>query len=294
MLPAETANLLGIGAVLGKEFELRTVAHLADLNSDAASERLAEAQRRHFVWIQQDTGRCLFVHDKIRMALLSRLEVEHRRGIHRRAANYFRRVAPENVFDLAYHFDAAGESECALPFALEAAERARKQHSLEVAEQQYQIASRGLESASDAMQFSAAEGLGEVLMLRGRYDKAELCLKAAVGLASGRQQRARITGKLGELALKRGQVEEATQSFEAALRLLGFVVPRRVWAFALWLVGEVFVQLLHSLFPRMLVHRRRRGASQATALGLRFFSRLCMATGSRAAKSTCCGRTCED
>ena len=49
----------------------------------------------------------------------------------------------EAMFDIAVHYDAAGQSEQALPFASAAASRAHRQFSLETAEHQYRIAERG-------------------------------------------------------------------------------------------------------------------------------------------------------
>ena len=50
-----------------------------------------------------------------------------------------------NWYDVAFHFDAAGRSELAFPYALASAEHARTQFSLEVAEQQFRIAERGVD-----------------------------------------------------------------------------------------------------------------------------------------------------
>ena len=55
------------------------------------------------------------------------------------------------VFDLAYFFDAAGETERAFPFALCAAEQAREQNALEVAEQQFRSALNGAAKLSAGM-----------------------------------------------------------------------------------------------------------------------------------------------
>ena len=159
--------------------------------------------------------------------------------------------------------------------ALQAACQARSQHSLEVAEQQYRIADRGAHAADRATQYAIAEGLGDVLMLRGKYDEAaELFRRAGPLLRDGEFARAKIQGKIGELAFKRGDMESATLAFEDTLRLLGKSVPRRTPIFFLLLVWEVAVQALHTLFPAVFVHRRKRQPSPAELLGFRMFSRL--------------------
>src|SRR5262249_4686014 len=133
-LPAEVAKLLTAGSVLGKEFALEFAATLAGLPAAQAVRALDQARQRHIVWARESDTRCIFLHDKLRQTLLQRLKAPERQELHRRAAVYLEEQAADHVFDLAYHFDAAGQSERALPYALAAAGQARTQHALEIAE----------------------------------------------------------------------------------------------------------------------------------------------------------------
>jgi len=274
LLPQPTIDLLVMGAVLGKEFDLPLAAELVEQESSQAIAALEKARQRHYVWVRADGIRCAFVHDKIRAALLARLTSQRHRELHYRIAMSLQAEAPDRIFDLAYHFDAAGRSEQALQYALQAACQARSQHSLEVAEQQYRIADRGARSADRATQYAIAEGMGDVLMLRGEYDEAAELFHRGALLCDSEFARAKIQGKIGELDFKRGDMESATLAFEDTLRLLGRTVPRRTLLFVLLLAWEVAVQTLHTLLPRVFVHRRKRQPSPAELLGFRMFSRL--------------------
>ena len=226
LLPQTTIQLLSSGAVLGKEFDLSFAARLACQTPSQSIAALNEARSRHMIWVRANGFQCVFVHDKIREALLGRMPPKERTELHRRAAVYLQHHAPERVSELAYHFDAAGDSEQALAYALEAAQQARARHALEVAEQQYRIAERGAATAPPHTRFQIVEGLGDVLMLRGRYDAAEALFEQAAALAEGRVARAQICGKLGELSQKRGAIQRAIEYIEEALRSLGQIVPR--------------------------------------------------------------------
>ncbi|HYW81210.1 MAG TPA: ATP-binding protein, partial [Thermoguttaceae bacterium] len=274
LLPQRTISLLSVGAVLGKEFDLNTGAQLAQQEPFEAIDALDEARRRHLVWAGPDGSRCVFIHDKIRSTLLARLSEIERQGIHHHAALYLQQHAPERVSDLAYHFDAAGKSESALHYAMEAAAQARSQHALEVAAQQYRIAERGTQSADKALRYQILEGMGEVLMLRGRYREAAKVFEKASTLAEGSYAQAQVRGKLGELAFKRGNIEIAIRDFEAALRLLGRTVPRGTMLLIALLVREAAVQVLHTLFPTLFVHRHKHMPLEARRLELHLFSRL--------------------
>jgi len=277
LLPAATIDLLVVGAVLGKEFDVALASRLAGQTATAAAESAGVARERHFLWIGPDGAQGAFVHDKIRAALLTRLSAGDRQQLHLRIAQALQAEAPDRVFDLAYHFDAAGESRVALDYALRAAHQARLQHSLEVAEQQYRIAQRGAEQAPIPTQFAVAEGLGDVLMLRGRYGEAAQLFDRAALLAVSPLARAQIAGKLGELSFKRGDIESATLACEETLRLLGKRVPQNMLVLSLMLLYEVGVQVLHTLFPRWLTGRRRRLPSEGELLSYHMYSRLAYA-----------------
>lgn len=273
-LPGDVAALLEAGAILGKEFDLDLAAELAKLPPARAIAAVDEARRRHIVWARRGEARCAFVHDKLRQTLLERLGPSECEELHRRAAQHLEARDRGRVFELAYHFDAAGLSARALPYALEAAEKARAQHSLEVAEQQYRIAGRGAPTEDCLARLRIAEGLGDILMLGGRYDAAAQQFEAARELAEAPLDQAQVAGKLGELAFKRGDVKTATERIELALRQLGRRVPRWWFTFLLFGIWEVIVQFFHSLCPRWFLGRRGLENFAPERLALRMYSRL--------------------
>jgi signal transduction histidine kinase len=271
LLGAETRRLLAVGAVLGREFEIAVAAALGGVEPVEVARAVREASRRHLVW-NAEADRCSFVHDKIREALLDRLDAEQRRRLHEQTATLLEERSPTRFFDLAFHFDAAGQPERALPYALAAAEEARAQQSLELVEQQYRIAQRGA-GADDARRRHIAEELGRVLMLRGRYLEAEVELAEARRLAEDGASIARIDGILGELAFKRGDMAASSEALERAVRALGERMPTRWWA--LHVCWEVLVQAAHTLLPGRTGRRRVEESVVARdLLAARLYSRL--------------------
>ncbi len=69
LLPQPTIDLLVVGAVLGKEFDLPLAAEIAGQPASETAALLNKARERHFVWVQDDGVRCAFIHDRIRSAL---------------------------------------------------------------------------------------------------------------------------------------------------------------------------------------------------------------------------------
>jgi signal transduction histidine kinase len=272
LLPPDALRLMSVGAILGKAFELGRMAALAGNTPADVVRALDEPRRRHMLWA--DGSRYTFVHDKLREVLLDLLTPQERRELHRLAARAAAKSVPQDSFELAYHFDAAGEYQQALPYALAAAEQARQRFALETAELNYRIAERGAPGADAGTRFRISAGLGNVLMLRGRYEESRQQLERAQSLAHDRPEQARILGQLGELAFKRGDFGQANTYLEQSLKLLGRWVPPRgllTGASSLW---EILSQAGHTVAPRAFLARRPLEQGENDMLAIQLYSRL--------------------
>src|SRR5262249_34390759 len=131
----------------------------------------------------------------------------------------------------------------------------------------------GVPAEDEETRYRIAEGLGHVLMLRGRYPVAAQRFEAARLLAKDNFARAEIEGKLGELAFKQGDNRAACEATERSLRLLGRKVPSLSAVFPLRFLGEVLVRALPSLSPGLFLPRRGEGAD-TEFLAIRLYPRL--------------------
>ena len=222
-------------------------------------------------------------HDRILHSVLERMEGAARRRLHLRLAEVVQGTSgglseeevdalatgrgerePGNriprVYDLAYHFDAAGEQTRALAFALVAATQARAQYANDVAAQQYAIAQRNAVSAPANVRFRISRGRGEALLLLGRYDEADLELDNAMPLAGTGFDIADVGGLQGELASKRGRIAESIDHLRASLLQLGVRIPQTRLGVFWSLLKETTVHLIHRCFPWRL-HRRKPNAA---------------------------------
>lgn len=274
LLTSESLDLMSVGAMFGKEFNLSLLAELFEMSVERIDEALDEARSRHFIWSRSESGKCAFVHDKIREALLSRLEPEQTREWHHKIAILLQEKEPDRVFDLAYHFDAAGEIAKALPYAMAAAEQSLAQHALEIAEQQYLIAKRAESLVDKATWYAIMKGLGEVYMLRGRYDEARKALAEATLVAEGNYAIAQITGQLAELDFKQDKMDSAARAYEEALRRLGRSIPQKIVSIAFTLLRELIVQAAHTIFPSLFVGRYKHLPSKTKMLRIQLINRL--------------------
>jgi diguanylate cyclase (GGDEF)-like protein/PAS domain S-box-containing protein len=274
LLSADALEVLSVGAVLGKEFDIVTAVELAG-KAQSAPEILEEARARRLLWIDDRTGRCSFFHDKIRESLLARLDAGTRRGWHSRAADALLRRDLDGtaVFDLAYHLDAAGRHAACLPHALRAASLARAQHGLDSAVAHYRMALRGVSADDHAGRALIVEGLGDVLTLQGVYGEAREHFSEVLDLLPAQLDKARLDSKLGDLAFKQGDIPTARHHLEGGMARLGRPVPGSTVVLMLCLIWELLVQAAHTALPR-LTGRRSPEGREADFLAMRIHSRL--------------------
>src|SRR5262249_14885228 len=140
----------------------------------------------------------------------------------------------------------------------------------------YRVAERGAAQPEidAATRQEVAEGLGDVLMLRGDYNGAGKYFLLARELAASQVAQARIEGKLGVLAFKRAKVTDAEAALQRALLLRGRRVPARAASLFLATFGLILVQIAHTILPRRLIARRKLDRGEADLLAARIYSRL--------------------
>src|SRR5207248_2295768 len=203
--------------------------------------------------------------------------------------------ATDRAFELAYHFDAAGDPARALPYALQSAELARSRHALEVAITHYRIAERAVDTGAvdtggegaRGLEARIAEGLGDVLTLKGEYAEASRLFTRALARCDDPVGRAVLDGKLGDVAFKTGDQALARGHLEGALRDLGGRVPRAGVAMVVAALKEMLVQALHTMAPRLFLARRRPDGAEREFLAIRIYSRLAYVYWFSAGKVPC-------
>lgn len=266
-----TLDALLAGAVLGRRFRLSAAAQVAERSLPATRSALDEACDRKVLLDRE--GFYSFAHDKLREALLSMLSPDAKRALHLGAAEWLKKNSSEAVGEIAYHYFEGGRRDLGLPFALQAARRARAGHSPRVAEQFFLLAEQALAALGPGHVGQIGRELGEVQTLLGKYDEAEVAFSLAVPHCRTQLERAEVQAGLADLAFKRGDFAHAAVLTETALRALGARVPRGRWGLAWESAREVVVQVLHGLFPQRFLGRRPAPGPQVT-LELRLLTQL--------------------
>lgn len=235
-------ELVAWGAVLGREFDSDLFLSGSGTDDPMVADALQTLRSRHIIE-DTDSGRLRFVHDKIREVAYGRIEVEHRRGLHRRAAELIQSRypgQPSMLAILANHYARADVPGRASVYFGRAGDHAFDSHANEDAIAHYRAAmaeaERALAAEPDAIEPDRAlpilgERLGDVLALVGRHEEArgaffDALERLPAGGEGAREQaigRARLQRKAAKTWEARHSFDQALAGYDAAEQALGAV-----------------------------------------------------------------------
>lgn len=140
-LPKSTQAILSISSVVGNEFELRPLSHIAKLPEEAVAEELAVAERAGIA-VAVSRERYRFAHALIRGEVYAAIRGAERTHIHRETANVIEKLYHANLephlAELAHHFREGGVTDQAIEYSYRAGQVAERFLAYEEAISQYE------------------------------------------------------------------------------------------------------------------------------------------------------------
>ena len=212
-------------SVIGREFDFDTLEDVHEA-ADALDAALADLQRRELIREKSlvPPRSYLFKHALTQEGVYASLLLRRRRELHRRVARCLERMEPDRVNEIARHFLQAQEQALALPYVVEAADRAAAAYSTPETIGYYKQALDILETVDDLqLARRAYEGLGGALTFAfdvpGAMDNYQKMLSVAEA-GDDLPMQVSALNKLGFVtALIHGQPAEADQILGDAARL---------------------------------------------------------------------------
>ena len=224
-LDESSKRVVQTASVIGREFQFDTLANVHGEGGEL-EEALTELQRRELV---REKSRLpqrvyMFKHALTQETAYASLLLSTRRQLHRRAAGVLERTDAGRVTDIARHCMEAREEARALPYLVEAADRAARAYSGSEAIGFYRQALEVLESVEEpVLARRAYEGRGGVLTFSGDVEGAmknyHQMYHAAEKHGDGPMQVSALN-KMGYVtALLKGEVPEAEEHLVDAERV---------------------------------------------------------------------------
>ncbi|HEX3723159.1 MAG TPA: LuxR C-terminal-related transcriptional regulator, partial [Nitrolancea sp.] len=225
-LPPEIVQLLQTAAIIGRTFDLETLATTTGDELEPTEERLMRALYAGLLRTDAD-GRYRFSHDKVRECLYDELTATRRQRVH----GFIGRVLesrPETpdarrLADLTYHFAKSGDRERGATYALRAAEQALQTFAFEEATSHFSTALDLLET-SDARRGTVLFRQGEASGLAGNERDGVTAFESAQSWfeqAGDRPNAARAAHYRGRLWARQEEIRKAREAYETAVALIG-------------------------------------------------------------------------
>jgi len=224
-LGAEVQHVLGVAAVVGREFGFDTLLQVTGRSEDTLLEAIEEALKARLIREKplRREDRYDFSHGKIREVLYRELSGRRRRMLHRAIGqaleNLGERRGEQVAGELAYHFAQSGDTEKAIDYGLRAGAQALSVYATEDAARHFGEVVRLIDELGGHPRAAEAfTRLGESCMILGRFGDALEAYQKAFGLAN--EDPALHGAGLARLHDATGMVHERLGHYDEALRHL--------------------------------------------------------------------------
>ena len=214
-LDEESKRTAQTASVLGRDFEYAPLADLYDA-APTLEPSLDTLQARELVRPKRDAAlrAYLFKHALTQETAYNSMLMAKRRALHKRAAAYLVEHNPERVNDIARHWLDAQENERALPFILEAGDRAARAYATTEAIAYYERAREIAQQLNDVAALRRAyEGLGNTLAFTVELPRAVQVFQEMLEVGNAHDdalmQISALNKQANILSLRMGQIERA-------------------------------------------------------------------------------------
>lgn len=224
-LDESVKGVLQGAAVLGREFSGDILARVLESNG-WLDTHMAELVRKELVRekSKQPTKTYIFKHVLTQEAAYSSILLSKRRELHSRTAQALIQVQPDSVGEIARHLVEARQPNQALPYLVQAGDRAARAYATAEAIDFYQQALKlGRNLDQSEILGRAYEGLGQVLTFAQQIPEAEKTYNEMLQLSENIPDSSMQISALNKLAslaaLYKGQFQEADQLLVRADKL---------------------------------------------------------------------------
>ena len=220
-LDEKELGLLRKASILGDTFDLDLLQKLAEVRPEELFALLNTLENENIlVPTPENSARLIFSHKWVRDIIYSGIEEEKRVGLHGRAVGILESDYPDRgeVTDvLAYHASRANLVDESVKYCTLAAKKAVKVQALKTALHYYQWALDVLPQGSNHQRPVILEAVGDLYRTLEQYDEALNAYNQVISFSSAS---VRISLKIGQAQVRKGNKEEALSIFKSAIKAI--------------------------------------------------------------------------
>ncbi|HEX3046257.1 MAG TPA: protein kinase [Bacillota bacterium] len=268
-LSPEQIDILGKGAVIGREFEIQLLFKLSNLGEDRIVNLVDEIIALQLLEKGGERGRLLFAHDRIRDAFYYQLDPTEKQRFHLEIATVLEELHRDNpekvLFELAYHYLEGGAGQKALEYTFPAAVKAQASYANEEAIRYYQKTIELLETEGmkgNRQWIRAKQELLEINLIISKYAETVAIAKDLLLTNLEDKERVTIYGKVTMAYFRIGDWAKGAETLRQGLALLNEKIPQSALGLSIAIVKELLVRLRLRLTPGFL---RRKSFNQEDA-----------------------------
>jgi tetratricopeptide (TPR) repeat protein len=225
-LDEASRRVLDVACLLGAPVSQEVVAHAAGVDMGELAHAVSLLRATHLVRTQgaRVTDAIEPFHDRVREALVARLDAEARRTSHARIAAALELAKGSDPEVLATHWAGANEPAKAARYALVAAEQAGHALAFERSARLFELA-LGLLPEADPRRRGVREQLGDALANAGDCARAATAYEAAAKTA-GPMEALDLRRRAAEQLMRAGEMVRGLDAARGVLAAVGLPLPR--------------------------------------------------------------------
>ena len=229
-LSEEKRELLQAAAVVGNRFESDVLVEVAGVSRMALLKMLYKLEKKHGI-LQSEKGVYAFDHPQVREVLYNELPEELREEVHRMVGFFLLEKHAEKLDrvteELAQHFFEAREYQEALPYVVEAGERANRLFAFKEAARYFERGLTCLDEGAegeDGLRKELLSKSGWALDVLGQWERSQGIYQQLLDVSVAQEDvsgAALARNRMGWILYKQGQFEEALSIYREGLEGLG-------------------------------------------------------------------------
>ncbi|MBU1076737.1 MAG: DUF2791 family P-loop domain-containing protein, partial [Spirochaetes bacterium] len=269
-LPNDIDDLLRIGSLIGKAFEMDLLYKLIKTDEEDIVRRVDDAIERQLLERSiVEKGKVIFIHDRIKEAFLAKIDKKMEKEFHLKIAEVIEEKHKGNeeevIFDLAHHYIEGGNKKKGLEYGLRAAEKAKENYANDEAISYFKIVMELLKFKGNQDKeklLKVKEDLIDVYLTVGNLDEAINISKAILPLKKKGKEKAIIYRNIGVAFFKKGDWKRCETNLINGLKLLNETVPRTNIGFIFSILKSFIFHSFHILFSGVYLKKKRKNVHE--------------------------------